>query len=90
MHMHILLWVRNGNIFGIKAILNSTRGSTITNITGSETRRVDMVFGIGYDDDIAKAETVLLDILQQHPLVHKEPEHRTGGKSVSSSQKQNY
>lgn len=53
---------------------NSIWGSTITNITGSETRRVDMVFGIGYDDDIAKAETVLLDILQQHPLVHKEPE----------------
>lgn len=53
---------------------NSIWGSTITNITGSETRRVDMVFGIGYEDDIGKAETVLLDILQQHPLVHKDPE----------------
>ncbi|OQK15329.1 mechanosensitive ion channel family protein [Methyloprofundus sedimenti] len=53
---------------------NSIWGSTITNVTGSKTRRVDMIFGIGYNDDIAKAETVLLDILQQHPLVHKDPE----------------
>ncbi len=53
---------------------NSIWGSTIINVTGSVTRRVDMVFSIGYDADIAKAETVLMDILQQHPLVHKTPE----------------
>jgi len=67
---------------------NSIWGSTITNVTGSKTRRVDMVFGIGYDDDIAKAESVLLDILQQHPLVHKDPEpvikvHELGDSSVN-------
>lgn len=53
---------------------NSIWGSTITNITGSETRRVDMVFGIGYDDDIAKAESVLADILHKHPLILDDPE----------------
>ena len=29
-------------------------GGIITNITGNPTRRVDMEFGIGYDDDIGE------------------------------------
>lgn len=53
---------------------NAIWGSTITNISGSETRRVDMVFGIGYDDDIQKAERVLREIIGKHPLVLAEPE----------------
>ena len=53
---------------------NAIWGSTITNVTGSKTRRVDMVFGIGYDDDIAKAEAVLKEILANHDLVLKTPE----------------
>ena len=53
---------------------NAIWGSTITNITGSATRRVDMVFGIGYGDDIAKAEAVLAEILDNHKLVLKDPE----------------
>ena len=31
----------------------------ITNYSTEDTRRVDMVFGIGYDDDIKKAKTIL-------------------------------
>jgi small conductance mechanosensitive channel len=53
---------------------NAIWGSTITNVTGSATRRVDMVFGIGYGDDIAKAEAVLVKILANHNLVLKDPE----------------
>jgi small conductance mechanosensitive channel len=53
---------------------NAIWGSTITNITGSATRRIDMVFGIGYGDDIAKAEAVLAEILANHHLVLKDPE----------------
>ena len=53
---------------------NAIWGSTITNISGSATRRVDMVFGIGYGDDIAKAEAVLAGILANHNLVLKDPE----------------
>ncbi len=53
---------------------NAIWGTTITNVTGSETRRVDMVFGIGYDDDIDKTEQVLTKILQEHPLILKDPE----------------
>ena len=48
---------------------NSIWGGIITNVTGSETRRVDMVFGIGYDDDIAKAQSILEKIVKDHPLV---------------------
>jgi small conductance mechanosensitive channel len=53
---------------------NSIWGDIITNVTGSETRRVDMVFGIGYDDDIAKAQGILEKIVKDHPLVLGSPE----------------
>jgi small conductance mechanosensitive channel len=53
---------------------NSIWGGIITNVTGSETRRVDMVFGIGYDDDIAKAQSILEKIVKDHPLVLGSPE----------------
>lgn len=52
---------------------NNVWGDTITNITGSQTRRVDMVFGISYDDDFDKAKTILKDILDKHPKVLDEP-----------------
>ncbi|MGD9876749.1 mechanosensitive ion channel family protein [Desulfococcus sp.] len=48
-------------------------GDVITNVTGNATRRVDLVFGIGYDDDIAKAQKVLEDIVDGHNLVLKNP-----------------
>jgi small conductance mechanosensitive channel len=53
---------------------NSIWGDIITNVTGSETRRVDMVFGIGYDDDIAKAQSILEKIVKDHPLALGSPE----------------
>jgi Small-conductance mechanosensitive channel len=48
-------------------------GDTITNATASETRRVDMTFGIGYGDDAAKAQAILERIVTGHPLVLKDP-----------------
>lgn len=48
-------------------------GQTITNITGSDQRRVDMVFGIGYDDDIEKAQGILEKIVSEHELVLEDP-----------------
>ena len=53
---------------------NSIWGNTITNITGSEQRRVDLVFGISYSDDIDQAQKILEDIVNEHPLVLDEPE----------------
>ena len=53
---------------------NSIWGNTITNITGSDQRRVDLVFGISYSDDIDQAQKILEDIVKEHPLVLDEPE----------------
>jgi len=52
---------------------NSVWGDVITNITGITQRRVDMVFGIGYNDDIDKAQKILEGIVNGHELVLKEP-----------------
>jgi small conductance mechanosensitive channel len=52
---------------------NMIWGGIITNITGTSKRRVDMVFGIGYSDDIAKAQKILEEILANHEHVLKDP-----------------
>jgi small conductance mechanosensitive channel len=41
---------------------------------GSPTRRVDLVFGIGYADSIEKAIGILEDIVGKHELVLEKPE----------------
>lgn len=46
---------------------------TITNITANDTRRVDMVFGISYDDDIKKAEQILNEMVKAEPKVLSDP-----------------
>jgi len=53
---------------------NELWGKVITNVTGSSERRVDMKFGIGYDDDIALAEKALAEVVAANPKVLKEPE----------------
>ena len=52
---------------------NDIWGNIITNATVSKERRVDMVFGIGYQDDIRHALQVLEDIVSSHPLILKNP-----------------
>ena len=49
-------------------------GSSITNYSARDTRRVDMVFGIGYDDDIKLAKQVLTEIIAADERVLVEPE----------------
>ncbi|EGQ8042151.1 mechanosensitive ion channel family protein [Vibrio alginolyticus] len=49
-------------------------GDVIKNVTHERIRRVDMVFGIGYADDLLKAESVLSDIITSHPSVLRTPE----------------
>lgn len=52
---------------------SSVWGSIITNVTVSPIRRVDMVFGIGYADDIDTAMGVLQELVAKHPKVLEEP-----------------
>ncbi len=46
----------------------------IINYTGNETRRIDMVFDIDYGDNMKVAKNVIMEILQAHPKVLKDPE----------------
>ncbi|MCA9732829.1 MAG: mechanosensitive ion channel [Deferribacteres bacterium] len=49
--------------------------ASITNFSTEATRRVDMSFGIGYNDDIAKAKGILNDLLAKDERVLKDPAH---------------
>ena len=48
--------------------------NVITNVTANDTRRVDLVIGIGYDDDIKKAKEVLQKVLQEEDRILDTPE----------------
>ena len=66
---------------------NKIWGGVIRNVTAQERRRVDMIFGIGYGDDMAKAEAILRKIVEQDERVLKDPEpiikvHTLGESSV--------
>jgi len=55
--------VPNGQIYG----------SMIINYSAKATRRIDLVFGIGYDDDIAKAKQIMEDIMKEDPRILADP-----------------
>jgi len=62
-------------------------GDVIKNVTAQDIRRIDMVFGISYSDDIPKAESLLNDILKSHDNILDKPEpivrvHTLGASSV--------
>ena len=66
---------------------NKIWGDVIRNVTHQKTRRVDMVFGISYEDDVAHAERVLNEIVDSHKLVLDDPDpvvklHTLGESSV--------
>lgn len=66
---------------------NKIWGGVIKNVTSQTIRRVDMVFGISYSDDIPKAEKIFSDILDENNKVLKDPEpmihlHTLGASSV--------
>ena len=51
----------------------SITGGSITNYSANDKRRVDMVFGIGYGDDIAKAKQILTSIIEEDSRILKDP-----------------
>ncbi|MGI9222782.1 MAG: mechanosensitive ion channel domain-containing protein [Woeseiaceae bacterium] len=62
--------------------------SVITNVTAQRLRRVDLLFGVSYSDDIEKVEKVLREIVDEHELVLETPEpdvrlHELGDSSVN-------
>lgn len=53
---------------------SSISGATITNYSARSNRRIDLVFGIGYGDDIQKAKDILQKILADEPRILSDPE----------------
>ncbi|MCL6706884.1 mechanosensitive ion channel family protein [Pseudomonas sp. R2.Fl] len=45
----------------------------ITNFSREPTRRFDLNIGIGYRDDIEKAETIMRDLAEADPRIHADP-----------------
>jgi len=71
------LIIPNGDIFN----------GTITNVTARDTRRIDLVIGIGYDDDIKLAKDTMEKVVNANELVLDDPEPfiavgELGGSSV--------
>jgi small conductance mechanosensitive channel len=48
-------------------------GGVITNYSKRDTRRVDMIFGIGYDADLLQAKKLLVEILAEDERILAEP-----------------
>lgn len=55
--------IPNGKIYGTHIINYSSKG----------TRRVDMTFGIGYDDDLKRAKTILTELVEADERILKDP-----------------
>lgn len=60
---NIKVIVPNGKVYG----------DVIRNITGYDTRRVDMVFGIGYTSSVQKSYEIITRILKEDPRILDEP-----------------
>ncbi|MCG6891904.1 MAG: mechanosensitive ion channel family protein [Gammaproteobacteria bacterium] len=63
-------------------------GDVIKNVTAQTIRRIDLVFGIAYSDDIEKAEKVMAEVVAAHPAVLEDPPamirlHELGESSVN-------
>jgi len=49
-------------------------GSIITNFSANDTRRIDMVFGVSYDDDLDKVRNTLKELVAAEERIMDEPE----------------
>jgi small conductance mechanosensitive channel len=52
---------------------NDVLDNNITNYSRTQLIRLDLIYGIGYGDDLLKAKRILLEILQADERVAKEP-----------------
>lgn len=53
---------------------SSIWGGTIRNVTALSTRRVDMVVGVSYSDDLDKTQAILMEVISAHESVLESPE----------------
>jgi len=71
----------------IKVIVPNSKiaGDVIKNITGNDTRRVDLVIGISYGSPIGKAIEIAMDVMKQHELVLDDPEPQVAVAELADS-----
>ena len=69
------LYVPNGSILS----------GTIVNYSAKDQRRVDLVFGCGYGDDIKKAKALLEEIVNDNALVLSDPAPTIGVLALGES-----
>ena len=71
----------------VKIILPNGKiyGDVIKNISGYDTRRVDLVFGIGYSSSIQKAYDVIKNILKEDVRILPEPETQIAVSELADS-----
>ncbi len=67
---------------------NEIWNSVITNVTGKQTRRVDLKFGIGYADDMHRAMEIISEVVSGDERVLRDPAplirvHELGDNSVN-------
>ncbi|HSR40680.1 MAG TPA: mechanosensitive ion channel domain-containing protein, partial [Longimicrobiales bacterium] len=60
----------------VRVILPSSAvfGETIQNFSVNENRRIDLVVGVGYDDDLQRAKDTILRVLKDEERVLPDPE----------------
>lgn len=59
-----LILIPNGNL----------TNDSIVNYSAKELRRVDLTFGVGYEQDVLKVKRILSNIVEAHDLILKTPE----------------
>jgi len=65
--------MRTGDNKAIIVPNSNITGGNITNYSTKDTRRIDMVFGIGYNDDIKNAKDILSKLLEDDERILKDP-----------------
>jgi len=77
--------MRSGDNKQIIVPNSQVMGSTITNYSTKPTRRLDLVIGVGYGDDLQKVKVVLADLLAADERVLQEPQPTIGVLALGES-----
>jgi small conductance mechanosensitive channel len=72
---NIMILVPNGKIFG----------DVIKNISGYDTRRIDLVIGIGYSSSVPKAWEIMEDLITADDRILKDPAHTIAVSELADS-----
>ena len=81
----VVLELRTGDNKTVLVPNSNVFSSTITNYSANESRRVDFIFDISYDDDIAQAKEIIREILEKDDRVLKEPKPVIAVSTLASS-----